>query len=155
MVIEAKPIVIAPGSELDELLRNAGGLPLLLERDGVRYRLDRDDAQVIWANYDPEAARQGIEDPSGGWHGVIDADAFKAYIRERPRPWTPPPVRRVNKRIRRGREAGLAKPPAMAPPELLALVPGAGSWRGVVDAEALKRALRASRRIKSRPSVRW
>ncbi len=154
MVTESKPIVIEPGSELDALLRDAEQLPLLLERDGVRYRLERDDDD-IWAGYDPERARAAILAASGAWNGVIDAEAFKAYIRERRRPWTPPSARLVNRRIRRGREAGLAKPEPEAPPELVARIPGAGGWVDNVDGEAFKRYLRARRRVKNRPPVRW
>ena len=153
MVTEAKPIVIEPGGELDRLLRDAPELPLRLERDGVRYRLERDDD--IWAGFDPEAAREGMRATGGGRNGPIDADAFNASIRERRSPRHRPSGRRVNRRIRRGRAAGLAEAPALAPPELAARVPGAGGWVGIADGEAFKRYIRARRRMKNRPSVRW
>lgn len=41
MAKEAKTITVRPDSELAELLEAAGDTPLLLEKDGVRYRLDR------------------------------------------------------------------------------------------------------------------
>ncbi len=86
-----KPIVIEPGSELDKLLEHVIEWPLLLERAGVRYRLEREDDD-IWAGYDPERARASILAASGAWKGVIDAEAFKAYIRERRRTKNRPSV---------------------------------------------------------------
>lgn len=41
MATEPKTITVRPGSELYALLEQADGTPLLLERAGVRYRLDR------------------------------------------------------------------------------------------------------------------
>lgn len=110
---------------------------------------------IFGPEYDPERARAGILAGAGSWKGVVDAEALKANLRERRRPRNRPSVRHANKRIRLGRAEGLAKAEAEAPAELLALVPGAGSWRGVVDAEAFKRYIRARRRIKRRPLVRW
>jgi hypothetical protein len=76
-----KKIIVEPDSELARLLDEAAEQPLLLEKDGVRYRLDKEEAD-IWAGYDPDAALEGIRAAAGSWKD-IDAEAFKAYIRER------------------------------------------------------------------------
>lgn len=153
MVIEAKPILIEPGSELDRLLGNAPTLPLRLERSGVRYRLERDD--VIGAVDDLARVREAMLVADGSLNGPSGPDALGAHVRERRRPKHRPTMRHVNRRIRRRPEAGSAKEPPLAPPELLALVPGAGSWRGVVDGAALKRYIRESRRGKILHPPRW
>ena len=90
MLREVKIIEVRPGSELAHLLDEAAETPLLLVKDGVRYRLDRED-EDIWAGYDPEAARAGIRAAAGSWK-EIDAEAFKAYIRQRRRASSRPPV---------------------------------------------------------------
>jgi hypothetical protein len=61
---EPRVIKVAPGSELDHLLEEAATTPLLLERDGIRYRIttelpegsvirepvtDPDEIERIWS----------------------------------------------------------------------------------------------------------
>jgi hypothetical protein len=82
MVAAAKTIEVMPGSEWDRLLEEAAGAPLILVKDGVRYRLDREDAKEdIWANYDPERVLQVLEETAGSWRG-IDTEALIAEIHE-------------------------------------------------------------------------
>jgi hypothetical protein len=76
-----KKIIVNPNSEVARLLDKAAERALLLEKDGVRYHLDKEETD-IWAGYDPEAALEGIQKAAGSWKD-IDAEAFKAYIRER------------------------------------------------------------------------
>jgi len=52
MSSEPKTIEVESGSELDRLLDEADEAPVRLVRNGVRYRLDREGAD-IWADYDP------------------------------------------------------------------------------------------------------
>jgi len=52
-----------------------------------------DAAPGIWEGYDPERARESILAASGSWQGIVDAEAFKAYIRERRRTKNRPSVR--------------------------------------------------------------
>jgi hypothetical protein len=85
-----KKIIVNPNSEVARLLDEAADRPLLLEKDGVRYRLDREETD-IWAGYDPEAAIEGIRAAAGSWKD-IDAEVFKAYIRERRKASSRPPV---------------------------------------------------------------
>lgn len=73
-----KPVRVTPGSEIDSLLRRAENGPLLLERDGELYRLER-EPEDVWESYDPKAALKGIRATAGTWKD-IDAEAFKAYI---------------------------------------------------------------------------
>ena len=76
-------IEVTPGSQLAEALDE--GRPVVLVKDGVRYRVDREDAaepaEDIWANYDPERVRKMLRRTAGSWTG-FDIDAFKAEIRE-------------------------------------------------------------------------
>lgn len=78
MLKEPKRILVEPGSELARLLDEAADGPLLLERDGMRYRLDREE-EDIWAGYDPEAARAGIHAAAGSWSD-IDTEELKAAL---------------------------------------------------------------------------
>ncbi len=73
-----KKIIVEPDSELARLLDEAAEQPLLLEKDGVRYRLDKEEAD-IWASYDPDAALEGIRAAAGSWKD-IEAEALKAYL---------------------------------------------------------------------------
>jgi len=87
-----KIIEVEPDGELARLLDEADGGEIQLVRDGVRYRLarERDD---IWAGYDLEKSLAGIRKAAGSWKGLIDAEEFKAYIRERRRTKNRPSVR--------------------------------------------------------------
>jgi hypothetical protein len=85
-----KKIEVNPNSEVARLLDEAAERPLLLEKDGVRYLLEREEKDLL-AAYDPEAIREGIRKATGSWKD-IDAEAFKGYIRERRRASSRPPV---------------------------------------------------------------
>jgi len=79
MTKEAIPIKVVPGSELARLLDAAALTPLLLEKDGVLYRVNRVDADDLWAGYDPEAVRAAIRTAAGTLTSS-DAEALKAAI---------------------------------------------------------------------------
>lgn len=119
MASEPKRVVVEPGGELDRLLEEAAGRPIRLVRGGEEFRLDlagddrptavdpggiplmgqasEDDvARRLRQPPTPEEvarSRDGIRRAAGGWVGVVDAEALKAYIRERRRTVTRPPVR--------------------------------------------------------------
>jgi len=76
MAREIKRVKVLPGSDLDRLLEEAARGPLLLERDGERYRVERED---IWADYDAEKVRESVAKYAGSWKDV-DLEAFKAFI---------------------------------------------------------------------------
>ncbi len=78
MLEESLVIAVTPDSELAHLIEGAAGRPVLLEKDGVRYRLERDEDDV-WRGYDPEAARAGIRAAAGSWSD-LDAEQLKAAI---------------------------------------------------------------------------
>jgi hypothetical protein len=72
---------VEPGSELDRLLEQANGAPLVLVRGGVRFRVEREsDPTDIWAGYDPEKVLQAFQEAAGAWRN-IDTEALKADIR--------------------------------------------------------------------------
>ncbi len=83
MAREPKPIVMVPGTELARLLDQAASSPVLLEKDGELYRLNRAEEEDIWASYDPQKVREAVAKYAGSWKD-IDLEAFKAFIR-RPR----------------------------------------------------------------------
>ena len=90
----SKTIRVAPGSELDRLLESIADTPVELERDGVHYRLDRVNRPSGEAGLsDDRIARSiaGIRKAAGAWDD-IDAEEFKAYIRERRRTANRPSV---------------------------------------------------------------
>ena len=81
MLKAPRRIMLTPDSKLFPLLEEAANGPLLLEKDGVFFRLEREvkPPEDIWADYDPEAALAGIEAAAGSWKD-IDSEEFKAFI---------------------------------------------------------------------------
>ena len=70
MATETKTIKVEPDSELGLLLAEVGGAPIVLDKDGERYVLAREDAQDIWAAYDPEEVRQALLRSAGVLAGI-------------------------------------------------------------------------------------
>lgn len=70
-MVATKTIEVAPNSELARVLDEAGGTSLVLVKDGVRYRLDREVPTASashgdpWADYDPERLMEGIRAAAG------------------------------------------------------------------------------------------
>ena len=85
MATTEKTIEVAPGGELDRLLAEANGAVLILIRDGVRYRLHRDEpageaaTDDPWADYDPERLIAGVRAVAGSINEA-EAERLKAYI---------------------------------------------------------------------------
>jgi hypothetical protein len=81
MVAERKPIHVTTESDLIHLLDDAAEEPVLLERDGIVYRLARaDEVADIWADYDPERVRATIRRMAGSI-SEEEAERIKALIR--------------------------------------------------------------------------
>lgn len=88
-----KRIKVPEGSELARLLTEAETMPILLEKDGELYRLDRMNKEAKAPS--PEEvtrSREGIIKATGSWKD-IDTEAFKAYIYERRRTANRPSVK--------------------------------------------------------------
>jgi hypothetical protein len=84
MVLLTKTIHVEPGGELDRLLDEAADGPIVLERDGVRYRLGRIDAEPDEDSafvYDPEKAIAGMH-AAAGFLSDEEADRLREYIYE-------------------------------------------------------------------------
>ena len=79
MAREPKRIIVAPGTELARLLDDAASSPVLLEKDGELYRLNRAEEEDVWASYDPQKVREAVAKHAGSWKD-IDLEAFKAFI---------------------------------------------------------------------------
>jgi hypothetical protein len=65
MVAVHEPIHISDETDLVQLLDRAGEQPVLLERDGVVYRLSLADPDDLWAGYDPERLRATVTRMAG------------------------------------------------------------------------------------------
>jgi hypothetical protein len=85
MTKEPLTITIDPDSELGRALGDTDGLPIVLERNGARFRVTREPDDP-WANYDPENVRAGLR-------------KFAGML-------TPEEGERIKEAIYRGREEG-------------------------------------------------
>ncbi len=74
MLRERKPINVDPDSELGHLLDEATEIPLILEKDGIRYRLGRDNEES-WPEISDEEYQKVLDATIGSWSDV-DADAL-------------------------------------------------------------------------------
>lgn len=94
MVSVPRIIHVEPGSELDHLLDEFEDLPVEVERGGVRYRLDRIGPSTHTPPTPEQVARSiaGIRKASGAWIGLVDPEAFTAYIYARRRTSNRPSV---------------------------------------------------------------
>lgn len=85
MATTEKTINVEPGGELDRLLAEANGAALILVRNGVRYRLHREESAAEaneddpWADYDPERLIAGVRAVAGSM-SEAEAERLKAYI---------------------------------------------------------------------------
>jgi sulfur carrier protein ThiS len=78
-----KKITVPEGSSLAKLLTDLGSRPILLEKNGELYRLERMENKGNTAS--PEEvtrSKDRILKAAGSWKD-IDTEAFKAYIAER------------------------------------------------------------------------
>ena len=64
MTKELLTITIDPDSELGRALVEADGSPIVLERNGARFRVTREPDDP-WANYDPEKVRAALRAVAG------------------------------------------------------------------------------------------
>jgi hypothetical protein len=93
MVNEPRRIKIAPESEVARLLAEASDTPLLLEKNGEVYRLERmEKARKAPSPEEVARSRAGIRKAAGSWKD-IDTEAFKAYIAERRRTANRPSIK--------------------------------------------------------------
>jgi hypothetical protein len=73
------PIRVASASDLAHALDTAALWPVLVEKDGVLYRIDRVDVDDVWVDYDPSAIRAAIAATAGSWAN-IDAEELKTRL---------------------------------------------------------------------------
>jgi hypothetical protein len=82
MVAQRKAIKVTPESDLIHLLDDAAEEPLLLEKDGVVFRLSvADNTDDLWAGYDPERTRRILREMAGSI-SQEEAERIKALIRK-------------------------------------------------------------------------
>jgi hypothetical protein len=78
-----KKITVTKGSSLDKLLTEAAVRPILLEKNGEVFLLERMEQEENTPSPDDVAkSREGIHKAAGSWKD-IDTEVFKAYIKDR------------------------------------------------------------------------
>ena len=80
MVAEPKVIPVDPDSDLAKLVDQAENESVVLERNGRRFRIVREDAFDPFANYDPERVLAAFEHAAGVFDGM-DVEWLKAELR--------------------------------------------------------------------------
>lgn len=80
MVAAPTVISVEPDSDLSKLVDQAEKTPVVLVRNGRRFRIVREDEVDPFANYDPERVLQAFESASGMFAGM-DIGALKAELR--------------------------------------------------------------------------
>jgi hypothetical protein len=96
MVAVPKPVRVPSDSEIGKALRDAAtsGMSVIVEAGDATYTVEVESAPPAQpaghTHGKPtfeEVARsiEGIERATGAWVGLVDAEAFKGYIRERRR----------------------------------------------------------------------
>ena len=75
-------VAVTDDDDLKTLLDRANEEPLVLERDGVRYVLNREDVMVY---YDPEAVREAMRSAAGKLKGVTAEEMLEEFYRSRGR----------------------------------------------------------------------
>jgi hypothetical protein len=78
MAEEPEPIKVPSESDLADLLAMAEEAPLVLESNGVRYRLVKEEDD-LWSGYDPKRVRAAVAETAGSW-ADLDADALIADV---------------------------------------------------------------------------
>jgi hypothetical protein len=88
-----KKITVTEGSSLAKLLTEAAIRPVLLEKNGEAFLLERmENEEKTLSPEDITRSRDGILKAAGTWKG-IDTEAFKAYIADRRRTANRPSVK--------------------------------------------------------------
>jgi hypothetical protein len=80
MVAEPKVIPVEPDSELSRLVDQAEETPIVLVRDGRRFRIVREEDAGPFAGYDPERVLAAIEQAAGLFDGM-DVEWLKTGLR--------------------------------------------------------------------------
>ena len=91
MARNPKPIPVTEETDLRDLLDKAGRGPVVLERDGERFRLVREDDDIAYEP-DVELVRANLAATLGSWSD-IDVDAMIEDIHEARRAGSRPPDR--------------------------------------------------------------
>jgi hypothetical protein len=89
----AKKITVTERSSLTNLLTEAASNPILLEKNGEVFLLERmENEEKMPSPEDVAQSREGICKAAGSWQG-IDTEAFKAYIADRRRTANRPSIK--------------------------------------------------------------
>lgn len=91
MASNPKPILVTEATDLRAVLDEAARGPVLLEQDGERFRLLREDEDIAYEP-DAERVRQILDETLGSW-ADLDIDEIIADIYEARRAGSRPPDR--------------------------------------------------------------
>jgi hypothetical protein len=78
MATAPKTVRVTTETALPDLLDDAAWEPMILERDGVRFRVIRAE-EDLWADYDPEAVLEGLREITGTL-SADEGERMKALI---------------------------------------------------------------------------
>lgn len=77
MVPDADTIHVVGDGELSRLLDRAATAPLRLEKDGIIFRVIREEP--LWSEYDPAKVRAAVKAAAGSWSD-LDTDGMIADL---------------------------------------------------------------------------
>ncbi|MBI3943376.1 MAG: hypothetical protein HY326_10225 [Chloroflexi bacterium] len=89
---EPRTIKVAPDSELGRLLEEAEDAPIILDKNGVLFHLEKAKSKKIRRRRKTEADRAAFLASAGGWRDLVDTEKLKADIYESRRISSRPPV---------------------------------------------------------------
>jgi len=79
MSTEPKRIRVNANTKLEPILEEAKKSPILLEKDGITYRLNAEEVDDIWGGYDPEKVRAALASTAGSW-ADMDTDTILSNL---------------------------------------------------------------------------
>ncbi len=83
MAVEPKRIKVSADTKLGPLLEEARRSTILLEKDGITYRLNAEGGDDIWRSYDPDAVRDALAATAGSWVDLDTATLLSNLYRAR------------------------------------------------------------------------
>jgi hypothetical protein len=70
VIVEPTRIQVDPQTIVGPLLEQAKKASIVLESDGLLYRLHQAEPEDIWAGYDPEAVKRALRRSAGAFTGM-------------------------------------------------------------------------------------
>ena len=77
MAAEPKRIHVNPETDLTARLNEANKAPIVLEKDGLLYRVSQAEPDDVWAGYDTKRAQQALAQSAGALKGVDRSELLR------------------------------------------------------------------------------